>query len=158
LQSQSHQIGIYSFPRYATKQRQLRSPRTRLVAKDWKRTRSVPDSIHPLVGACFIRHSSPNECVYCFFPRFSTFAKPRRAPIGSTLPLFCFFSLSRSSRISVASLSDRSATRSAISLVVAIACTPCANWSMENSRPAEMFWRRCCRALGPEDDDVSSLS
>jgi hypothetical protein len=94
------------------------------MAKDWKRTSDVPDSVQPLVKACFIRHGNP---VYCFFPRFSTFAKPRRAPIGSMFPLFCFFSLSRSSRISVASLSERSATRSAISLVVAIACTPCAN-------------------------------
>lgn len=62
-----------------------------------------------------------------YFPRFKTFAKPRRAPIGSMLPVFCFFSLSRSSKISVVSLSVLSATRSAISLVVAIACTPCAN-------------------------------
>lgn len=60
-------------------------------------------------------------------PRLSTLASPRKASIGATLPLFSRLSLDLSSSTSAASLRLLSATRSAMSLVVAIACTPSAN-------------------------------
>ncbi len=72
------------------------------------------------------------------------------AALPSTL-----LTLSRSSSTLAASASDRSARRSAVALVVAIACTPCANWSIVNSRLVEIVLRRDCIASGSSEGACS---
>lgn len=77
------------------------------------------------------------------FP-FSTLANPLSASIASTPlpPLIVLLSFSLSCSTSAASSNDFSAKRSAVSFATLNACTPCANWSTENSRLDVMLRRR----------------
>ena len=88
------------------------------------------------------------------FCAFNTLAKPLKASMGSTARPLTFLSLSRSSSTFAASARERSARRSAVSLVVVRVWMPCANWSTVNSRFSEMLRRRCCMASGSVDSDV----